>query len=284
MGDAAAWSRLARHMDEERAERPGYQERVAGDLTTTGAGGVVVPQYLVELTAQAVAARRPFADNCTRHPLPAEGMTFVVPTISTATSTGIQATQLTAVSATSLAETDLSVSVQTAAGMQNVSRQAADRSRIDQFVISDLFNRYATSLDSQMINQATVGLNAVAATALGTFTTGSPTGALLYPKILAAQSGVEATLLGTPADLVVMHSRRWAWLSKEMGSVWPLINSAGVRPQSGGTNNNEPYGSRVPGTLPNGLSVVVDNNVPTNLGVGTNQDAIYVVASGECHL
>src|SRR5262249_9048067 len=26
MGDASAWARLARHMDEERVERPGYQE------------------------------------------------------------------------------------------------------------------------------------------------------------------------------------------------------------------------------------------------------------------
>ncbi len=86
MGDAAAWSRLSRHAQEERVERPQNSERAAGDLTTSGAGGVVVPQYLVDLTAPAVASRRPLADNMTRHPLPAEGLSFVVPTITTATS------------------------------------------------------------------------------------------------------------------------------------------------------------------------------------------------------
>jgi hypothetical protein len=271
-------------MDEERAERPGYQERAAGDLTSSGAGGIVVPQYLVDMTALAVAARRPLADNMTRHPLPPEGLSFVVPTITTATSAAIQSTQLTAVSATSMVETDLTVSVQTAAGQQNVSRQAADRSRIDEFVVLDLMNRYATALDSQVINQATVGLSAVAATSLGTYTDATPTGAELYPKLLAAQSGVEATLLGVPADLVVMHSRRWAWLSKEMTTSWPLINSAGVPPQSGGVNTNTAYGPGFRGVLPCGLRVVVDNNIPVNKGAGTNEDEIYVVPSGEAHL
>src|SRR6266536_3393847 len=145
MGDASAWSRLARHAQEERVERPGLQERAA-----------------VDLTGPAVAARRPLADNMTRHPLPAEGMSFVVPTITTATSAALQATQLTGVSATSLAETDVSVPVLTAAGQQNVSRQAVERSRIDQFVMSDLMARVATVMDSTLINQATTGLSAVA--------------------------------------------------------------------------------------------------------------------------
>jgi hypothetical protein len=38
------------------------------------------------------------------------------------------------------------------------------------------------------------------------------------------------------------------------------------------------------GILNSGEAVLVDNNVPTNLGAGTNQDEIYVVASAECHL
>ena len=29
---------------------------------------------------------------------------------------------------------------------------------------------------------------------------------------------------------------------------------------------------------------MVDNNIPSNLGVGTNQDEIYVVPAMECHL
>ena len=88
--------------------------------------------------------------------------------------------------------------------------------------------------------------------------------------------------LGTNADLAVMHSRRFNWLAKEMTSTWPLINSQGMPPQSGGVNFNKNYGSGYRGILPNGLVMVVDNNVTVT--AGTNQDEIYVVPSSECHL
>ena len=43
------------------------------------------------------------------------------------------------------------------------------------------------------------------------------------------------------------------------------------------------YNDGVRGTLPLGLSVVVDNNIGTTLGAGT-EDEIYVVPATECHL
>ena len=124
VGDAEAYSRLARHSQEERVERAGtgYSERAAGDLVTgtsgAGIGGICVPQYLVEMTAPAVAARRPLADAMTPHTLPNTGMTFTIPVVTTGTSVANQANQLDAVSATSLNETDLTLSVYTAAGQQ----------------------------------------------------------------------------------------------------------------------------------------------------------------------
>jgi HK97 family phage major capsid protein len=282
LGDPDAWSRLSRHSEEERIERGVWQERAAGDVTTSGAGGIVVPQYLVDMTAPAVAARRPLADACTHHDLPPEGMSLIVPTITTATSAALQTTQLNPVSATSINETDLTIAVQTSAGQQNVSRQAADRSRLDEFVVQDLMVRVATNLDSTLINQATTGLSAVAASTLGAYADTQPTGAKLYPKILAAASGVEATLMGTNADFAVMHSRRWYWLAKEMTSTWPMINSQGIPEHASGVNRNLDYGSGVRGVLPNGMLVLVDNNVSTN--VSANQDEIYVVPQEECHL
>jgi hypothetical protein len=44
------------------------------------------------------------------------------------------------------------------------------------------------------------------------------------------------------------------------------------------------YGSGPRGVLPCGLEVIVDNNIATNLGAGTNEDEIYVVPASECHL
>jgi hypothetical protein len=48
-------------------------------------------------------------------------------------------------------------------------------------------------------------------------------------------------------------------------------------------NLHTKYGSGARGLLPNGLVVIVDNNIATTLGGGT-EDEIYVVPTSECHL
>jgi HK97 family phage major capsid protein len=278
--DLEAEQRLTRHMQEERVERGQYLERAVG----TGAfAGLTVPQYLTEMYAPAVAARRPFADVMTKLPLPSQGMTVNISRITTASSVTLQATQNTAVSETNMADTLLTENVQTAAGQQTLSRQAIDRGvGIEDVVMLDLQRRYATTEDSTIINQATTGLLAVATDV--PYADASPTGPELYPKILAAAAGSEAALLGqaTP-DVVVMHSRRWYWLSKEMTTSWPMIANQGIPTQAAGVNYAERYGSGFRGLLPNGMAVVVDNNMPTNLGGGT-EDSIVVVPTEESFL
>ena len=272
-------------MDEERVERAAFFERAAGDTTTANWAGLVVPQYLTDLAAPAVTARRPFADYaCTPHPLPAEGMTFDISKVTTGGSVALQAAELDTVSATSMDDTLLAISVLTAAGMQKVSRQAIDRGTgIDQMAMNDLLAHTAATLDATLITQATTGLSAVAVAT--TYDDTSPTAAEMYPKILAAQAASEAATLGPPVTHAVMHSRRWAWLSSQMTNTWPLINTAGIPAQSGGQSDpNSSYSTGVRGKLPNGMLVIVDNNIATNLGVGTNQDEIYVVPQSECHL
>ncbi|HKN42580.1 MAG TPA: hypothetical protein VJW23_01555, partial [Propionibacteriaceae bacterium] len=141
-----------------------------------------------------------------------------------------------------------------------------------------------SKLDDTLINQATTGLTNVAGTS-GTYTDASPTGAEAYAKIIAAASGSEAVMLGLGKPThAVMHSRRWYWLSAALSSTWPLINSQGIPPQAAGVANpSSAYQDGVRGTLPLGLSVVVDNNIGTTLGAGT-EDEIYVVPATECHL
>jgi hypothetical protein len=289
--DVTSSTRLSTHMHEEQVERAGQlygigqQQRAAGDTITSNWTGLVVPQYLTDLYAPATAALRPLADACTKHPLPADGMTVNISRVTTASSAALQTTELTAVSATSLDDTILSPAIQTIAGQQTVSRQAVERGTgITDVVIQDLFNRYATTLDSTLINQATTGLTNVATSV--TYDDTTPTAAEAYPKILGAAAGVEAALLalGTPSH-AVMHSRRWYWLSSQMSSTWPLINWQGIPVQAGGVaNTGSSYASGVRGVLPSGLQVVVDNNIPVNLGTATTQDEIYVVPATECHL
>ncbi|MER5882712.1 hypothetical protein ABT160_02670 [Streptomyces sp. NPDC001941] len=280
--DVEASAKLARHMAEERVERAEYMQRAVG----TGAfAGLTVPQYLTDLYAPATAALRPFADVCNQHPLPESGMSVNISRITTASSAALQASENAAVSETDMDDTLLTVPVQTAAGQQTVSRQAIDRGNgIEDVTMQDLFNRVSTNLDSTLINQATTGLSA-AATAVA-YTDASPTGAELYPKVLAGAAGVEAALLamGRPSH-AVMHSRRWYWLSSQMSSTWPLINWSGLPVQAGGmANAGSSYGSGPRGVLPCGLEVIVDNNIATNAGAGTNEDEIYVVPNSECHL
>lgn len=280
--DVEASNRLSRHMAEERVERAEYMARAVG----TGAwAGLTVPQYLTDMYAPATAALRPFADVCNRHPLPESGMSVNISRVTTASGAALQASENTGVQETNMDDTLLTVPVQTAAGQQTVSRQAIDRGTgIEDVTMQDLFNRVATVLDNTLLNQAATGLTNVAQAV--SYTDASPTGAELYPKILGAAANVEAALLamGRPSH-AVMHSRRWYWLSSQMSSTWPMINWSNIPTQASGTaNSSSSYNSGPRGVLPCGLEVIVDNNIATNLGAGTNEDELYVVPSSECHL
>ncbi|WP_219512759.1 phage major capsid family protein [Nonomuraea ceibae] len=282
MGDYEARDRLSRHMQEERVERGDQLQRAVG---TSAFSGLVVPQYLTDLYAPAAAARRPFADAIRHHPLPASGMTVEISRITTSSSTALQANQNTAVSEQNMDDTLLTIPVHTNAGQQTVSRQAIERGTgIEPVVLDDLFRRYATTLDSTLLNQAATGLSAVA-TAV-TYTDTDPTAAEAYPKIIEGLAGVEAALLDQASgdNLAVMHSRRWYWLQNALSDRWPLISQPGIVPQTLGANFAEAYGRGVRGVLPNGTPVIVDNNIATNLGAATNEDEIFLADRLECHL
>lgn len=280
LGDHQARDRMASHMREETVERGGQVERASA---TTNYTGVVVPQFLVDMFAPMAVASRPFADNCNIQPLPATGMTVNIGRGTTGTSAALT-TENVAVSETDYDDTLLTIPVQQIAGQQTVSRMAVDRGQgVDNIVLQDLFNRYNTALDSTLLNQATTGLTA--ASTVVTYTDGAPTPATLYPKVLGACSGVEAALLGVARpDIAVMHSRRWNWIQSQVGPSWPNFSQPGIPDNKMGVNAGALYNTGLRGALPNGLGVVVDNNIVTNAGAGTNEDHVFVAASQECYL
>jgi hypothetical protein len=282
-GDFEAEQRLANHMREERALRGGqWSERA--NVGTSNFSGLVVPQYLTDLYAPAVAALRPFADVCNSHDLPETGMTVNISRITTSTAVGIQ-TEGNAAATADIDDTLLTENVQTAAGYVDLTRQALERGTgVEDVTMDDLFRRYATAFDATLITQATTGLSAVAGTT--TYDDVSPTVPELWPKFLGAAANAEGALLGMAfPDFVVMHSRRWYWMQAALSSQFPFIGQTGLPTQVGGQNNTGVgYNQGVRGILPNGMRVVVDNNIATNGGAGTNQDEIYIVASAECHL
>lgn len=281
--NAESNERLSRHMAEERAARGDQLDRAVG----TGAyAGLVVPQYLTDLYAPMARAGRPFADACRHHDLPETGMTAYIGRVTTGTTTGLQANELDTVNETDIDDTLLTVPVQTNAGSQTISRQGLERGvGVEDTTMEDLFGAYHTTLDSTLINQAVTGLSAVA-NAIA-YTDASPTAPELYPKLLQAPANVEAALLNQAQDtdlVAVMHSRRWYWLQSQLTSTWPMFGTQGIPAQNAGLDYGKVYGSGFRGVLPSGVAVVVDNNIATNKGAGTNEDEIYFGARSELHL
>lgn len=279
-----ARERLERHMREEEVERG---EMLATRAAGTGAfSGLVVPQYLTDEYAPKARASRPFANACRHHELPPEGNSVNISRITTGTTTAVRSDETSDVSETDIDDTLLTVSVQENAGSQSLTRKAVMRGTgVEDITLQDLFAAYGTTLDSTLLTQATNGLTNVASTI--TYTSASPTGAELYPKVVGGIAAVEAALLNQDPNgsAVVMHSRRWFWLQAALSSTFPLIAQPyNLGFNAGGVNAGEGYGDAFRGVLPNGAPVIVDNNIATNLGAGTNQDEIYVVSLAECHL
>ena len=231
LNDVSAAMRIDRHMQEERSLRGPQIERAVG---TSAFAGIVVPQYLTDLYAPQAKAGRPFADVCRKHDLPATGMTATIGKITTGTGVDVQANEGDPASETNIDDTTMSVSIQTAAGQQTISRQAIERGvGVESATLEDLFRAYATSLNSKLLNQATNGLTNVA-TAIS-YTDGTPTAAELYPKLLAGPAAVEAALLDQAVGdtVAVMHSRRWYWLQSQLTSTWPMFGQPGAGIQQG---------------------------------------------------
>ena len=146
MASPETQARLQAHsgeMAEARTERA---------VATGGLGGLVPPQYLVDLAAPVARAGRVFADIVRHLPLPAEGMSIIVPRQTTGATAAVQATQNTNVSNTDIAVTDLTVPIVTIAGQQDVSRQSLERGAgVDELIFADIVAAYNVGLDAQVI-------------------------------------------------------------------------------------------------------------------------------------
>jgi len=185
-GDLQARSRIERHMNEARVE--GESEQRA--TTTSSYAGLVVPQYLVDQAALVLRNGRPFANICTKMPLPDQGMSLILPRGTTGVSAAIQATENSSVSSTDEVWANVTLPVATIAGQQIVSRQSLERGTpgLDQLIYMDLAGAYAAALDSQLLTgsgssgqvlgvQNTSSINA--ATAFGA----APTATNVYLKL-----------------------------------------------------------------------------------------------------
>jgi hypothetical protein len=260
-------------------------------VSTVNFSGLVVPAYVTDMVAPAVAAMRPFADICAHHELPATGMSVNISRVTTPTSVGLQATENTSVSTQDIDDTLLTEPVQTNAGSVIVSRQALERGVLTEGVTTaDLLRRYWTALNSTLLNQATTGLSAVSTSQAYVNATLDTTAIpAFWKQLIQAQNTVEGVLLAqAQPSHFVMSPRRWNWSTAAVSSTWPVVAGTNVPPQSWAAQLTKEYGAAVRAQLPNGMLITVDANVSTIcLGTaltGGTQDQVYAVAADECHL
>jgi HK97 family phage major capsid protein len=279
-----------RTADPDAADRLLRHQRGAGvqarDVGTGAFAGLTVPQYLTELVAPLRRAGAPTLNLTNKHTLPGDGMTVNISRITTGTGTAAQATENAAVQETNMDDTLLTVNVRTYAGMQDVSRQAIDRSvGVDDIIIEDLTRAYLTTVNSAIINAdgtsgTHLGIRSTSNIVSVTYTDASPTAAELYPKLFdliqQIQSGV---FMGI--DYFLMHPRRFWWTASQVGTTFPFLQFFSNAPQVGGSVESVGYEGGASGNI-GGIPVVVDANIPTNLGGGT-EDLILGVTSSELH-
>lgn len=271
--------------DPEAAKRLMRNEAEMRNVTTTittSGGGFIPPQYLAEYAVEVARQGRPFANVLPSVPLPDSGMVMTLPRMLTGASEAAQV-EGSAVSETDVTSDQLSVYVRTIAGQQDVSLQLLERSNpaFDQIIFRDLALAHATELDRECIRGAAassehVGIRNVSSIISVSYTDSTPTAAELLPKLYDAVQQVLSQRYLPPTHWV-MHPRRAAFLASNLSSTFPLFQQGGfyrgVGEQDGG----------VPMTIA-GYPVVVDANIGTTYGTGTNEDEIYLVRADDMPL
>ncbi len=268
--------------DQQSLERLRSNETEQRDLTSvaTDGGGFAPPQYLQDLWADFPREARPFADIVPTMQLPATGVSFSIPRITTGSTVAVTATENAAVNEVDLVEEVITRTLVTIAGQQDVSQQLFERSvpAIDQIIFSDLRADYDLKLDTGLIAGAGtsgshLGIGTVTGINTVTYTDASPTAAELVPKIYDAIQKVQ-TQRKMPADTILMHPRRAAWLASNLSSTFPLFQ-LGTLTQAAGVQDNGMLRSF------SGLRVVLDSSITTTTGAATNEDIIYVLRAAD---
>lgn len=303
-GDHEARARLQRHAQEMDVEVPklearraaafqrhldelasaGYEPHVEHrDISRTdGAGGEFVPPlWLLEEYAEFARAGRTVAGLVQEIPLPAGTDSISIPRITGGTSTAAQTADNAAVSETDITTNSVTGPVRTIAGQQDIALQLLEQSPLmfDQVVYADLQADYNSKLATQLINGSGAagqhtGFLVLAGTNSVAYTDASPTVPEFWPTGAQAISQA-STGRKLPMDWVLMHSRRWYWMTAALDS----SNRPFIVPAGAGPNNSlaVPGGVVAEGLVGqwHGLPNYLDQNMPTTLGAGT-EDAVLV--------
>jgi len=295
-GDSGARERLNRHSLEFRDGIAGNDAPELRAISTTyGTGGEFAPPlWLIDKYIAALRPARATADAITNLLMPPGTDLLNVPKIATGTAVAQQTNQNTTVNIQDITTGSVAAPVLTVAGGQIISMQLFEQSpiagQVDKVILTDLVADYARQIGTFVINGTgtggqPTGLLAAGGTAI-TYTDATP--AFMGPGKIYAQIGKAIQTIQTTRFLsptaIVMHPRRWAWCAVQVDSA----NRAVILPSDNGPLNAS--GIQANGAAQGvvgkmfGLPVIVDPNIPVNLGVSTNQDPIIVLKADDSWL
>jgi HK97 family phage major capsid protein len=206
------------------------------------------------------------------------------PRVTTPPDTAVQAAEADAVNETDLDTLDV-IKV-TIAGQNDTSIQSLDRSLpgLDTVILREMVKSYNQNLNYQLLygtgptGKQHRGIKTVITSDGGNAISFSSGGADdLLGKVYEAISDISTLAPGYQATGLVMHPRRAAWMGSHRDTNHNLLQQ-GSLPSAAGTQSNGQAGTIA------WLRVIVDPNIATNQGSGTNEDDVYVVDLGECLL
>lgn len=284
-GDRDATDRLVRNNKGRAAE-----ERAIS--TANGSGGEFVPPLWLE--NEFIKFSRPgriTANLTPTFPLPPGTDSINVPKVSGGTAVAVQTTQNSAMQQTDLTTTSISSGVTTVAGGQTVSLQLIEQSplNIDDVVLSDLAADYARQLNLLVLSGSgtsgqPTGLLTLSGTNAIDYNPTTPSASNFYSTVANAIQSIHTNRF-LPPDTIVMHPRRWAWLTAQADStgrplVVPAANAYNPTATPGAVASQGYVGTML------GLPVYVDALLPTNLtaDTGTGEDAVIVARMSDLML
>jgi HK97 family phage major capsid protein len=285
--DGSSRERLFRHA-QDVATLDEYKEY--RDLSRVdGSGGYAVPPaWLMDQYVELARPGRAFANLVQRQPLPGGTDSINIPKLLTGTAVGIQTADNVPVVDVDLTDTFINAPVCTLAGAQGVSIQLIDQSPIafDDVVFRDLVAAHAASTDQQVLSGTGVSgqvLGVDKTPGIGTVPASAVTIQGVYSAIANAIQTIHTTRF-LPAEVIVMHPRRWGWfLSLLDGQQRPLFLPSANNPFNAAGILEEVASQQVVGQM-HGLPVVTDPNITTTAGVGTaagTNDVIIVARTSD---
>jgi HK97 family phage major capsid protein len=288
---ADLWSaRSGNQVALERLQR-NNREVAAESRSTLTTSDFYAPQYLASEAVLSMRPRQVYAGLVQQLPLPAGGETVTIPKYTgPATAANFQAGDNAAIQTAAGTTSQITAPICLAAGFCDVSRQSVERAMpgLDVVIFSDISRDIARQIEVGCLNGSGTNqpLGILNDSNVPYVSVSAQTAAQFLLKLADLMQRVEVAV-GEPANFVLMHPRRFAWLASLLdGNDRPLIVPEGQGPyNSFGTVSPQGQGDGLsiePDLRPMGyvagLPIYSSASVPTTNGASTSEDWVLVGA------